>query len=414
MKKTLFLLALISIFFLSIPFIYSHSPGSLNDQQREFNQFKQQESEEFDQYYKEIQEEFKEYKRIVNEEYKKYKDEILKNWDKADITDNKKWVEYSSDYKTKRIVDFEQGFIELDIIVDDLNNKEVEKKFKNILKDLLLEDKRTAFERDKLAQNIEKKITKKAKHVKTDKVKKKPILTPIFIDNPEPTKKEVDKAVSDLLKKSKIKKKPASVKGTAKNKGSKKKDQATLKVSLPSDSILKRANTYKPVVDNYANEYNVERPLVFAIIHTESAFNPMAKSPVPAYGLMQIVPSTAGKDATKMIYGKPMLVSPSYLYNDENNIKLGSAYIHILFYKYLKNIKNEESRLYCSIAAYNTGAGNVAKAFTGSKNLSKAIKVINKLPPQEVYDKLIVRLPYDETKHYLKRVSKRIEMYKNL
>ena len=88
--------------------------------------------------------------------------------------------------------------------------------------------------------------------------------------------------------------------------------------------------------------------------------------------------------------------------------------MHILYYKYLKTIKNKESRLYCAIAAYNTGAGNVAKAFTGTHNIKRASKIINQLTPQEVYAKLIKNLPYDETKKYLKKVSKRIKMYKGI
>ena len=65
------------------------------------------------------------------------------------------------------------------------------------------------------------------------------------------------------------------------------------------------------------------------------------------------------------------------------------------------------------IAAYNTGSGNVAKTFNkgGSRNISKAAKIINKLSPQEVYDHLVANLPYDETKNYLKRVIKRKKIY---
>jgi len=66
----------------------------------------------------------------------------------------------------------------------------------------------------------------------------------------------------------------------------------------------------------------------------------MAKSSVPAYGLMQIVPQSAGLDATEFVYGKPVLLSPSYLYNDKNNVNIGTAYLHILNYRYLKKIKN--------------------------------------------------------------------------
>src|SRR5690606_39614355 len=73
------------------------------------------------------------------------------------------------------------------------------------------------------------------------------------------------------------------------------------------------------------------------ILETESAFNPMAKSPIPAFGLMQIVPSSAGQDATAKLFGKPKLLAPSYLYNAENNIRVGAAYFNILYYRYFRS-----------------------------------------------------------------------------
>jgi len=105
---------------------------------------------------------------------------------------------------------------------------------------------------------------------------------------------------------------------------------------------------------------------------------------------------------------------PSYLYNPNNNVEIGSAYFHILYYSYLKDIKNPTSRLYCSIAAYNTGAGNVAKAFVGNYNISAAANVINRMSPDDVYRTLKRNLPYDETKRYLDKVLDKIEIYKPL
>ncbi|WP_156506370.1 transglycosylase SLT domain-containing protein, partial [Oleiphilus sp. HI0117] len=165
-------------------------------------------------------------------------------------------------------------------------------------------------------------------------------------------------------------------------------------------------------VSKFAAKSKIEDALVYAIIETESAFNPMARSPIPAYGLMQIVPSSAGQDATQQLFGKAKILSPSYLYTSDKNIEVGTTYLNILYYRYLKGIKNELSRLYCSIAAYNTGAGNVAKAFTGKRRLKPALAKINALTPQEVYDHLIEHLPYEETRKYLAKVKKRIPKYR--
>jgi membrane-bound lytic murein transglycosylase C len=70
--------------------------------------------------------------------------------------------------------------------------------------------------------------------------------------------------------------------------------------------------------------------------------------------------------------------------------------------------------LYCAIAGYNTGAGNVAWAFTGNYNVTQAAKSINRMTPAEVYDHLLANLRYDEPKHYLKNVHARSMQYKEL
>ena len=83
----------------------------------------------------------------------------------------------------------------------------------------------------------------------------------------------------------------------------------------------------------------------------------------------------------------------------------------------MRKINNPISRRYCAIAAYNTGAGNVAKAFNlnRSTNINKAVALINQLDSEGVYAQLINNLPYDETKKYLQKVSKLdIQYQKNL
>ena len=183
--------------------------------------------------------------------------------------------------------------------------------------------------------------------------------------------------------------------------------------------LQKKSRQYYDDVKTHATKEGLDIPLVFAIMQTESSFNPRARSYIPAFGLMQIVPNSAGLDAYNYLYHEKKLVSGSYLYNSTNNIKMGSAYLHILYYSYLKSVKDPTSRLYCAIAAYNTGAGNVAWAFNKDKNLpskqkylvSKAADDINVLTPKEVYDRLLRDLKYDEPKNYLKNVSKRMVAY---
>ena len=169
---------------------------------------------------------------------------------------------------------------------------------------------------------------------------------------------------------------------------------------------------YKTHVMKNAKRFDLDPGLIFAIMETESHFNPYAVSSIPAFGLMQVVPGSAGKDAWKLIKGRSGRPSKSYLFDPENNIEMGSAYLHILNTRYLAAIKNPQAREYCVIAAYNTGSGNVLKTF--SRDRKYAVKVINRLSAQDVYDRLRSSLPYSETRRYLAKVTTAKKRYRSI
>ena len=372
----------------------------LQNEQESLKEAQVKEQEDFKNYIKETNREFEEYKKVFMEEFNKFKSDVAKHWDSVEYTDRKKWVEYSKDYNTKKVFNFENGKLRIEVS-GKVNNPQ--ERIKKELKDFLTEDKKEAFRRDPVARNVEEKIRNKFKNAKTGSIEKNPILAPIVLGKSTLKKSELQEGINRLLKKGKIL-----------TKKTKKGEVIVFTVNIPPGHVLKKAKQYKPIVIKEAKKRKVSPALVFAIIHTESYFNPMARSWVPAYGLMQIVPNTAGKDASTIIYGKPVVLSPSYLYNAENNIKIGTAFLYLLYYKYFKDVHDPESRLYCTIAAYNTGVGNVAYAFTKSTNLKKAIGYINKMKPKEVYEALIRNLPSSETRDYLKKVTSRIIIYKNL
>ncbi|MCC4800613.1 murein transglycosylase [Enterovibrio norvegicus] len=184
-------------------------------------------------------------------------------------------------------------------------------------------------------------------------------------------------------------------------------------VKLPENALKSRASTFQPLVEKESERWDVEAALVMAIMHSESSFRPDAKSHVPAYGLMQVVPTSAGHDVNKQVHNIDAPMKADDLYVPPFNVEAGTAYLNILNTRYLRSITNEESRMYCVIAAYNTGAGNVARAFNAdrSTNIRKAAHMINAMTPDEVYEHMINNLPYDETKNYLKKVSGRIALY---
>lgn len=185
----------------------------------------------------------------------------------------------------------------------------------------------------------------------------------------------------------------------------------TYTIPLPDNRLRKKAKQFRPHILDAAKSMDVPADLVYAVIHTESHFNPLARSHIPAYGLMQIVPRTAGRDATRVIYDKSRLLSPAYLFDPEKNIKVGAAYLRLLYFHYLKDIKDPKSRLYCAIAAYNTGVGNVARVFGKRPAMSHAASRINALSAQQVLAALLESLPARQTREYLKKVLARKSLY---
>jgi membrane-bound lytic murein transglycosylase C len=167
----------------------------------------------------------------------------------------------------------------------------------------------------------------------------------------------------------------------------------------------KRALEYASSVHKHSDSTQVSRSLIYAIIKIESSFNPYAVSSVPAYGMMQLVPSSGGREAYRKAKGEDKMPDKDYLFNADNNIELGATYLGVLLNDSpLRQIRNAVSREYCAIAAYNTGPGNVFRAFSklsGKARQEDALDKINSMPPDEVYDALRTKLPYEETRGYI-------------
>lgn len=165
----------------------------------------------------------------------------------------------------------------------------------------------------------------------------------------------------------------------------------------------KGAEHYRVTVEKYAAQYHVSPSLVLAIIRTESNFNPFSVSGAPAYGLMQLVPTSGGRAAYKRVQGVDQTPSPDYLFDPEHNIELGVAYLSVLSDSEFHAIDNQSSRDYCVIAAYNTGAHNVTRTF--SADHQTALAAINGLEPPALFERLRTSLPYEETRQYVVRVT---------
>jgi membrane-bound lytic murein transglycosylase C len=165
-----------------------------------------------------------------------------------------------------------------------------------------------------------------------------------------------------------------------------------------------RSYKYSDIVQRASQRYDIPEDLIYAIIKTESSFNPYAVSWANAYGLMQVVPKTAGADVFKLVKKKPGIPTPEYLFNPENNIDTGTAYFHILKNRYLKDVQNPLSLEYSMISAYNGGSGGVLNTFDRNSR-SNAMSKLNSLQPNQVYWALTNKHSNAEARRYLEKVT---------
>jgi len=360
--------------------------------------------QEFVQYKQELAAGFQDYKKTYQIERKKYRQKITKQWGSYKESNKKTWVNYAQNGRVRETVNFATGLVEVEILANKTESMaKIKQQAKQSIVTLLATTEKQAFENDVVAQKVEEKLTQHTQVVKTGQPSDKTrVLAPLISKATIYDKRALEQLANSFVMSAQTESKPVKTETN--------KKVVKLSFKIPKN-LSPKASLYSARILEIANKEQIPVSLVYAVMETESNFNPLAKSPIPAYGLMQIVPVSAGKDATQYLFGKAKVLSPSYLYNGNNNIEIGGAYLHILYHRYLKKIDDSTSRLFCTIAAYNTGAGNVAKSFIGSYNINKAAKKINTLSPVEVYRNLRKHLPHDETKDYIKRVAMRLAKY---
>lgn len=305
------------------------------------------------------------------------------NWGRKErrIPDRKHYVKYTQNYKSRAIVDFDKGII----TVETLDEKNPDSSLKNAIVTTLLtpDDPRAVdlFSDNEIVLSSDQE----------------PYLQDLVLNHKQQTihsPKRADAYAHYLI---------SNHKQARKVKVNKQTKQANyVSFNMVNNFRHKQAEKYRPLVERYAKHYDISPSLIYAVIRTESNFNPFAVSHIPAYGLMQLVPASGGRDAYRHARGKDGVPSKNYLFRPDNNIELGVAYLDVLNDNYLKNVQNKISREYCVISAYNTGAGNVLRAF--SKDRTQAINMINSMQPPELYKHLRASLPYEEARRYLLKV----------
>lgn len=103
---------------------------------------------------------------------------------------------------------------------------------------------------------------------------------------------------------------------------------------------------YRNAVERHAKTNGLDPFFVAALIRQESEFNPVARSPVGAVGLTQVMPST-GRELSRRVGMRGF--RPSMLTSPEVNLRLGT--------NYLRSLQDHfNGRLEETLASYNAGA----------------------------------------------------------
>lgn len=141
-------------------------------------------------------------------------------------------------------------------------------------------------------------------------------------------------------------------------------------------------------VEKYAEQYNLSKFFVYAVIECESGFDEKAVSPVGARGLMQIMPDTF--DWINMRLSK----NESYdkAFEAETSVEYGCY-----FYSYLMDKYEDEA---VCVAAYHAGMGNVDKWLCDERY---------SLDGKTLYD-----IPFPSTEKYVKKVVETKKIYEKI
>lgn len=143
-------------------------------------------------------------------------------------------------------------------------------------------------------------------------------------------------------------------------------------------------------IKNWSRARNLDQYQVAGLIRQESVFDPRAKSPANAYGLMQLLVPTARSVAKK--YGASSTsIFADTLFQPALNIELGTAYLRDQFDKF--------GRIEYVAAAYNAGPGRVPPWRAS-------------LPAE--MDEFVEAVPIKETKAYIQGVVRNTAQYRRL
>jgi soluble lytic murein transglycosylase-like protein/TolA-binding protein len=139
----------------------------------------------------------------------------------------------------------------------------------------------------------------------------------------------------------------------------------------------------------------VDPYLIHALIREESRYFPKALSRSQALGLMQLLPATAAGVGKRI--GVPAL-SREDVFNPDNNIKLGTAYLEY-------TLKRFNGNAMLAVASYN-GGPNAVKSWVDRFNASGG--------GGKDWDYFVEEIPFRETRDYVRKVFGSYFVYETL
>lgn len=163
---------------------------------------------------------------------------------------------------------------------------------------------------------------------------------------------------------------------------------------LFKDKLLKiiYPKTYSEIISVYAEEYDVEENLIYAVIKAESNFDNNAVSNKSAIGLMQIVEETAIDVARRNNIEIDSENIEEELLDIDNNIHIGTRYLSMLLTQY--------GNVEVALAAYNAGIGTVDNWIEKQIIQADGTDIEN--------------IPYKETNNYVRKILRDYDVYNYL
>ena len=403
---------------------------------QQINDAQAQQQEEFARLSERMQAQYDELLQRMDAQREAFHQRVAAQWSDVQESSDKTWVDYSDKTDARSSVDFEKGEATLEVLVpvedvapgksdaapDQLDRQQADRLRALAEEKLRLQTERMLAQRDASSEAAAPAPTPEpsppphpkhhpapppapAPHSQATPPmppRGQPVLTGQLRgrDGREVTPKDADRFVKETLA-PKMVVDPKLVVGT----DGKPRVRVTVKVPLVAGHVQVRADRYSAAVKDQARQLGIDSALVFAVIHTESAFNPLARSNAGAFGLMQLIPKSGAHEAFRYRYKKEMVITPEYLYQPDNNIALGATYLKMLSSSFFGKVKDRENAQVLSIASYNCGPTRVKRSVVGDRDLDS-------MSPEQVVALVQERAP-QETKDYVVRVRDRMALYRD-